>query len=97
MVLADHGGNAATELALIDEQIRRIGALVNQLLQFARPEEFDHGPDTDPAQVAQGLRPLVQHLLNGIELQTNIHSTRHVRMNIHELQQILVNLAVNAI
>lgn len=97
MVLADHGGDAATELALIDEQIRRIGALVNQLLQFARPEEFDHGPDTDPAQVAQGLRPLIQHLMAGIELQCDIRSTRRVRMNIHELQQILVNLAVNAI
>ncbi len=97
MVLADHGGDAATELALIDEQIRRIGALVNQLLQFARPEEFDHGPDTDPAQVAQGLRPLIQHLMAGIELQCDIRSTRRVRVNIHELQQILVNLAVNAI
>lgn len=98
LVIEECGGEAATELALIDEQFRRIAALVNQLLQFARPEEFAGEDDlTDPAQIATELPALIRHMLAGIELTINATSTRRIRMNRHELQQVLVNLATNAI
>ncbi|MFE3838277.1 sensor histidine kinase [Pseudogemmobacter sonorensis] len=92
--------DCATEFALIEDQIRRIGVLVSQLLQFARPEEFAaDGAPTDPAEVCRGLRPLIRHLLEpgGIVLASDLRSTRPVGMSPHEMQQVLVNLAVNAI
>lgn len=100
MILADRMDEAGHELNLIEEQIRRMEALSRQLLQFARPEEFEDGPSpTDPGAVAAGIRPLVQHLLapGRIALETDIRSSRAIRMNADELRQILVNLTVNAI
>ncbi len=100
MVLGGHTGEVATELGLIEEQIRRIGALVNQLLQFTRPEEFlGEAVPVDPAAALAGIRPMVRHLLTpgGVTLETESLATRHLRINPHELQQILVNLVVNAI
>ncbi len=99
-IMAERAGEADTEFRLIEEQARRISALVNQLLQFARPEEFESSSHTtDPARVAEEIRPLVQHLLakSGAVLETEARSTRPVLMNPHELQQILVNMIVNAI
>ncbi|MDF3606480.1 cache domain-containing protein [Paracoccus sp. DMF-8] len=98
LILDEQGCETPAELALIDEQVHRIGALVSQLLQFARPEEFAGATVlNDPSQVAADLRPLIQHLLSGIDYRTDLHSTGLIAMNVHELQQILVNLATNAI
>lgn len=100
MVLAERASDVTPELRLIDEQIRRINGLVSQLLQFARPEEFSDGPlSTDPAAAIQGLKPLIRHLLarSGVVLVEEIHSTRLIRMNPHELQQVLINLVSNAV
>ncbi len=99
-IMAERAGEAQTEFRLIEEQARRISALVNQLLQFARPEEFESGADTtDPARIAAGIRPLVQHLLTKgrAVLEVDARSTRTVLINPHELEQILVNMIVNAI
>lgn len=94
----EQSSESSVEFALIDEQIRRIGALVDQLLQFARPEEFEiSGAQTDPSQVASQLRPLIEHALCGIDFQTDLRATRLVAMSRDELQQILVILATNAI
>lgn len=101
MIVAEAGSDATVELTLIDEQIRRISALVGQLLQFARPEEFADGraAGTDPQAAVAGIRPLIRHLLDrsGVTLETDLRSGRVLRINRHELQQILVNLTVNAI
>ncbi|WP_157971016.1 sensor histidine kinase [Pseudogemmobacter bohemicus] len=100
MVLAEHEAEAAPELRLIDEQIRRINNLVAQLLQFARPEEFTDGLlSTDPAAAIQGLKPLICHLLSrsGVVPEEESRSTRQIRMNPHELQQMLINLISNAV
>ncbi len=99
MVLAEREPEAETELALIDEQIRRINGLVTQLLQFARPEEFTDEAGTDPAGAIAGLRPLVRHLLTQgqVRLEERLASTRRIRMNPHELQQVLINLIANAV
>lgn len=100
MALAGRAPEAAPELQLIDEQVARISRLVTQLLQFARPEEFTDGPHrTDPVQAIEGLRPLVRHLLarSGVRLDEDLRSTRMIRMNPHELQQVLINLIANAV
>ncbi|WP_253944528.1 sensor histidine kinase [Pseudogemmobacter hezensis] len=99
MVLAEREPEAETELSLIDGQIRRINGLVTQLLQFARPEEFTGSESADPKAAIEGLRPLVRHMLarGQVQLQEDLSATRRIRMNPHELQQVLINLIANAV
>ncbi|MEO9340070.1 cache domain-containing protein [Mesorhizobium sp. SB112] len=91
---------ARTEFRLIDEQIHRISQIVTKLLQFAKPEEYAGYVERHSApEVISDCLPLVQHLMNRaqIELVRDDRATRLVLMNRTELQQVLVNLIVNAI
>ncbi|KRQ09674.1 histidine kinase [Bradyrhizobium pachyrhizi] len=91
---------AKTEFRLIDEQMHRVSEIVTRLLQFAKPQEYAGFTDQyDPAVVVTDTLPLVQHLLNKttISVETEYHASRLVSMNRTELQQVLVNLLVNAI
>lgn len=90
---------AKTEFRLIDEQVERISRIVTKLLQFARPEEFaGYVERHDPAHIMTDTMPLVQHVLNrsGINVVRDDNVSRLVLMNRTELQQVLVNLIVNA-
>ncbi len=89
-----------TEFALIYEQVHSINILVNKLLQFARPEEYAGVVDYHiPNEVIEDCLPLVQHLMTktDISLELELHADRAVAMNRTELQQVLINLIVNAI
>ncbi len=88
------------EFSLIYEQVHRINIMVNKLLQFARPEEFAgtvsaHSPDA----AIEDTMPLVQHLLGKSEIQLSLSlaCAHHVAINRTELQQVLINLIINAI
>jgi signal transduction histidine kinase len=88
------------ELNLVDEQIERMRLIVTQLLQFARPAEYaGYIAEVDTAQVLQDCLVLVAHLLarTRIELVRRTQATRRPAINRNELQQVLVNLLVNAI
>ena len=89
-----------TELRLIDEQVERMRLIVTQLLQFARPTEFA-GYVTPLALggVVDDCLVLVGHLLatSGIAVQREDRARRCPALNRNELQQVLVNLLVNAI
>ena len=88
------------EFRLIDEQIHRISQIVTKLLQFARPEEYAGYIERQaPGAVVADCLPLVQHLLNKTEIKVTREdrASRLVLMNRTELQQVLVNLIVNAI
>lgn len=91
---------AKTEFRLIDEQMHRVNEIVTRLLQFAKPQEYAGFTDQyDPADVVTDTLPLVKHLLNKttISVETDYHASRLISMNRTELQQVLVNLLVNAI
>jgi two-component system NtrC family sensor kinase len=91
---------AKTEFRLLDEQINRISQIVTKLLQFSKPEEYAGFVERhSPADVISDCLPLVQHLLNkvAIKVERDHKATRKVLMNRTELQQVLVNLIVNAI
>ena len=91
---------AKTEFRLLDEQIHRISQIVTKLLQFAKPEEYAGYVERHaPANVISDCLPLVQHLLNKREIAVvrDDRATRLLLMNKMELQQVLVNLIVNAI
>ncbi len=90
----------APELKLVDEQILRMRLIVTQLLQFARPTEFAGYVETlEPAPVLADCLVLVGHLLarTQVRVQRELKATRAVAINRQELQQVLVNLLVNAI
>ncbi len=98
------GGKAAaeteTEFRLIDEQLHRVSEIVTRLLQFAKPQEFaGFAEHYDAADIVTETLPLVRHLLGktAITVEREYRASRLVLMNRTELQQVLVNLMVNAI
>jgi len=99
-VLGAKADEAKVEFRLIDEQIHRISQIVTKLLQFAKPEEYAGYVERHaPSDVISDCLPLVQHLLHKAEIKLvrDDRATRLVLMNRTELQQVAVNLIVNAI
>jgi signal transduction histidine kinase len=91
---------ANTEFRLIDEQLHRISEIVTRLLQFAKPQEYaGFAEQYDVAEIITDTLPLVEHLLNRttIAVEKEYRASRPISMNRTELQQVLVNLMVNAI
>ncbi|WP_294607465.1 sensor histidine kinase [Roseovarius sp.] len=90
-----------TELSLIDRQVGRISAIVSKLLQFARPTEFGSFEEQiDIAAVLKDCLVLVDHVI--VNAQTHLcikvaEDTPPVRINPGELQQVIINLVVNAV
>ena len=88
------------EIRLIHAQTHRIWLIVTKLLQFARPGEFaGYAEGVDPAQVIADCLVLTRHNLDRrrIEVAVDTAATCRVEVNLGELQQVLINLIVNAI
>ena len=99
-LMGDRAALASTEFRLLDEQVHRISLIVTKLLQFAKPEEYaDYVERHRPQDVVEDCLPLVQHLLqkSEIAIEREDSATRRILMNRTELQQVLVNLIVNAL
>ena len=87
-------------MRLVDEQIERMRLIVNQLLQYARPTEFaGYIEPLDPNRLIDDSLVLAQHQLSrsGIAVRRDLRATRHPAVNRGEMQQVIVNLLVNAI
>ncbi|NDY91840.1 cache domain-containing protein [Ideonella livida] len=87
------------ELDLIDRQIERMRLIVTRLLQFARPGDYaGYVEAVDLAQALDDALVLAGHHLSqhGIAVQRRDGATRPAPLNRQELQQVLVNLLVNA-
>ena len=97
------GGAAApvaNEVRLLDEQIHRVRVIVTKLLQFARPDEFAGYVETvDVNTTVADCLVLVRHELKkgDIEVVQDLRAAAPVHINRNELQQVLINLAVNAV
>ncbi|MGJ4859683.1 cache domain-containing protein [Labrys sp. La1] len=91
---------AKVEFRLIDQQMARIGEIITKLLQFAKPQEYaGYTEHYAVATIVSDTLPLVQHLIRKttITLEREDRASRLIAMNRTELQQVLVNLLVNAI
>ncbi|GAW35802.1 C4-dicarboxylate transport sensor protein DctB [Roseovarius sp. A-2] len=89
-----------TEFDLIDDQVYRISAIVSKLLQFAKPEEYSGASSTiHPAEVARDCIVLTKHQIEaaGVRVVLRLDSDRTVLMARTELQQVIVNLILNAV
>jgi len=98
--LGDEAKPVETELGLIDRQVARIAAIVGKLLQFARPGEFSGNDETvflPP--VVEDCLVLVAHVLSrkNIVVQKNLSEVPVVRVDAGEMQQVVINLIVNAV
>ncbi len=88
-----------TEIDLIIEQVYRIRSIVDRLLQYSRPSSYaGYVTDVDVTQLVIDTRELVRHELDRkqIRLTVNATPTAVVNINRQELQQVLVNLLLNA-
>jgi two-component system, NtrC family, sensor kinase len=87
------------ELRLVDAQIERMRLIVTRLLQFARPNEFaGYVEAVDVGAALDDGLLLVGHLLakTRITVERRFTAQRRPAINRHELQQVIVNLLVNA-
>jgi len=99
-ILGPDAEPVAPEIKLIHEQVHRIRLIVAKLLQFARPQDYvGYLEPVSPATLVQDSLVLVGHLLKkgNIAIEQHFDSGRHVLCNRNELQQVLINLMVNAI
>ncbi|MDK9713937.1 cache domain-containing protein [Sulfuritalea hydrogenivorans] len=98
--LGDAAEPAMAEIRLIQDQVFRIRLIVTKLLQFARPAEY--AGYLEPVvldQVVQDSLVLVAHQMKktSVAVMQELHATRPVTVNRNELQQVLINLMVNAL
>lgn len=88
------------EIRLIDAQVRRIQQIVTRLLHFARPADFAGREEVvDPNAVIADCLVLTRHNLQkrAIAVEQDFATRRQVTFNRNELQQVMVNLIVNAV
>ncbi len=90
----------AEELSLMDQQIERMRLIVTQLLQYARPNDYaGYVVAVDVNDTLASSLVLVEHLLGqaSIHVQRDWQASHSVAINRQELQQVLINLMINAI
>lgn len=98
--LGEAAAPAMAEIHLIQDQVFRIRLIVTKLLQFARPAEFaGYLEAVHLEQVVQDSLVLVAHQMKkaNVVVAQDMRATRPVSINRNELQQVLINLMVNAL
>ncbi len=88
------------EIDLIIKQIYRIKDITSNLLQYAKPDSYaGYMVDVDVNELIQETVKLLHHLRTQLDyrLDLDLQASQRVCINQQELQQILVNLIVNAI
>ena len=88
------------EIELIIQQVYRIQEIINNLLQYARPNEFaGYMTEVDINVLVRDTLKLVQHMRKGssFSIELDLQASYRININQQELQQVLVNLIVNAI
>lgn len=88
------------EARLIIEQVDRMREIVNKLLQYARPSDYaGHLEEIDVNAAIADTLPLVQYLVkrHSTTVKLDLKAAIPVQINRQELQQVLLNLIVNAV
>ena len=98
--LAEAGEPVKREAELIVEQVYRIRAIIANLLQYSRPSDYmAELSSMDLNRVVKDTLVLVRHDLaqKSIQLKLDLRANRLLRCNPQQLQQVLINLIVNAV
>jgi two-component system, NtrC family, sensor kinase len=103
-VLVDELGPAIEpvqhEIDLIIGQVYRIKDIINNLLQYARPDEYaGYLAEIDVNELIQQSLKLINHYQKKtrFEIRLELSADQKIRINQQELQQVIVNLLVNAV
>jgi two-component system NtrC family sensor kinase len=97
--LGEHGKPVTRELELIKQQVERVRHIVTSLLQFARARPAEGTvSDVDVNSAIEDVLPLVGHVLSkkSVQLRKRLSATATVAINVYDLEQVLINLIVNA-
>lgn len=98
--LGEQARPVAAELQLMDQQVDRMRLIVTQLLQYARPTDYaGYVEAVDVNRTLDDSLVLVAHLLahTRIEVVRRLQASTPVGINRQELQQVVINLLINAI
>jgi signal transduction histidine kinase len=93
------GPGLTESLDIIERSVHRADTIVRDLLKFARPSELQAEP-VDPAELVDGTVALLQHSgsLKGVALARDYrHDGARVRADKNQIQQVLLNLMMNAV
>ncbi|MFQ5757176.1 MAG: ATP-binding protein [Acidiferrobacterales bacterium] len=90
------------DIEMIMQQVERIRYIVDSLLQFAKPlpsadeAELEH---VDVNRTVRDTLPLVRYAIekSSTEVRAHLKATRSVRIQRYELQEVLINLILNAV
>jgi len=96
---AEKNGGDTELLGSIREEARRIDRIVRGLLDYARPRETEVGPSS-PARVVEKVRELLENQgkLDEVAHEWSVaEGVPDVVMEPHRLEQVLVNLVLNAL
>jgi C4-dicarboxylate-specific signal transduction histidine kinase len=99
-ILGEYAEPVHTELKLMDQQVDRMRLIVTQLLQYARPNDYaGYVEAVDLNAALSSSLVLVEHLLarTKIRVERQLNATLQAPINRQELQQVLINLMINAI
>lgn len=97
--LGEHAADVEEEIELIVQQVYRIRALVNNLLQYSRPGEYSQSMSPlNINQVVEDTLLLVRHTLEkqNLKVKLSLHAKCSAEANVQQLQQVFVNLVMNA-
>lgn len=97
--LGENSAEVEEEIELIVQQVYRIRALVNNLLQYSRPGEYTQSMSPlNINQVVEDTLLLVRHTLEkqNLEVKLSLHAKSSAEANVQQLQQVFVNLVMNA-
>jgi len=97
--LGDNAVEVEEEIEIIIQQVYRIRALVNNLLQYSRPGEYTQS--LSPLNINQVLDDtllLVRHTLEkqNLKVTLSLQAKCSAEGNVQQLQQVFVNLVINA-
>ncbi|MEJ2454446.1 MAG: cache domain-containing protein [Candidatus Thiodiazotropha sp.] len=98
--LGDKAEPVRHEIDLIVEQVFRVKDIIQNLLEYAKPGQLTGKPSlVDVNEVVQNTQALVRHMQKShdFNIHLKLNPIQAVRINPNELQQVLVNLVVNAV
>ena len=98
--LGDQAKPVKAEIDLVIEQIYRIQDIINRLLQYAHPDEYSgHTQTVDINELVNDTLKLIIYLRNdqAYKIKTQLQATIAIKVNPQEIQQVIVNLLLNAI
>lgn len=98
--LGEDAKPVSEEIDLMIQQVYRIQEIIHSLLQYARPGEYSgYMNEVDINSLIQDTLNLIRHMHQQyqFEVSLSLEATLPVRVSQQEMQQVLINLLVNAI